>query len=488
MADGMHIVMLGGECVPFAKVGGLADVLGALPRELENLGFSVTIILPQYRSIDLARFGFERLHGLDSASFEIHRSTLPGTQVKVFLVGNPDFFGRAGIYTDPATGADYPDQADRWIFFQRSAMEFIRTALGQVDVLHSHDHQTGLVPAYLRRLYRTDSVFARTATVFTIHNMGYQGIFPSDTMVRTGFNRAEFFPLSPFEFFGRLNFMKVGVVFADVVTTVSETYAREIQQVGEFGYGLEGVLRSRAEPPIGILNGIDYEIWNPSRDSCLAATYSGAEFDGKRENKKALFREFGLDETRLDQPLLAMISRIDVQKGFDLLIAVLDDLLTYDVSFVLLGSGNKETESKLRTIAAAHPGQAGLKLDYNDRLAHLIEGGADVFLMPSKYEPCGLNQMYSMRYGTVPVVRATGGLADTVVEFDPATGLGTGFRFGPYDPFHFREAVLRALRYWDNKEMWRRIIGNGMKMDFSWARSARRYAEVYENVAKRYRP
>jgi starch synthase len=487
MADGMHIVMLGGECVPFAKVGGLADVLGALPRELEKLGFSIDVILPQYRSIDLARFGFEPVTGLGFTSFEIHRSTLPDSQVEVFLVGNPLFFGRAGIYTDPATGADYPDQADRWIFFQRSAMDFIRTALGPVDVLHCHDHQTGLIPAYLQRFYRSDPVFARTSTVFTIHNMGYQGVFPGDTMARTGFNPAEFFPLSAFEFYGMLNFMKVGVVFADAVTTVSETYAREIQQSGEFGYGLEAVLRSRAEPPIGILNGIDYEIWNPSKDPCLAATYSVVEFARKQENKKALFREFGLDEARLAQPLLGMISRIDVQKGFDLILAVLDDLLSYDVTFVLLGSGNKETENKLRAIVAAHPGQAGLRLDYNDSLAHLIEGGADIFLMPSKYEPCGLNQMYSMRYGTVPVVRATGGLADTVVEFDPAMGIGTGFRFGPYDPFHFREAVLRALRYWESEDAWGRIIRNGMTMDFSWARSARRYGEVYESLASRSR-
>jgi len=482
---GASIVMLAGECVPFAKVGGLADVLGALPRELEKLGFQVTIIIPKYGSIDLARFGFQKLTEFDSASFEVHRSTLPGSSVPVYLVGNDTFFGRRGIYTDPETGWDFPDQADRWIHFQRSAMDFISAALGPVDVLHCHDHQAGLIPGYLERLYRSHPAFAQAGTVFTIHNMGYQGVFPGDTMPRTGFNTAEFFPLSPFEFYGMLNFMKVGAVFADSVTTVSETYAREIQQSPEFGYGLEGVVRSRVEPPIGILNGIDYQVWDPSTDSTLFANYSCENLAGKRINKEGLFREFGLDASRIDRPLLAMISRIDVQKGFDLVVAVLDDLLSQEIAFILLGSGNKETERQLATVFAGHPGKASFTAGYNDGLAHRIEAGADIFLMPSKYEPCGLNQMYSMRYGTVPVVRATGGLADTVREFNPETREGTGFRFVPYDPFHFKEAITRALRYWDNKELWRDIISNCMQADFSWARSASRYADVYENVRKR---
>ena len=482
----MHIVMLAGECVPYAKVGGLADVLGSLPHELENLGYSVSIIIPRYRSIDLAKFGFEPLSGFTFESFDVHRSILPGSDAQVFLIGNDGFFGRRGIYTDPVTGWDFPDQADRWIFFQRSAMEFISAVFSKVDILHCHDHQTGLAPAYLQRFYRGHPTLARTGTVFTIHNMGYQGVFPADTMARTGFNPSEFFPLSPFEFYGMLNFMKVGVVFADALTTVSETYAQEIQQSAEFGYALEGVVRSRLDPPVGILNGIDYEAWNPASDPFLAAHYTPNDLEGKRKNKQAVLREFGLDEARLDRPLLAVISRIDVQKGMDLLIGVLGDLLTQDVTFVMLGAGNKETESQIETIVAAHPRKAALKLGYDDRLAHVIEAGADIFLMPSKYEPCGLNQMYSMHYGTVPVVRTTGGLADTVQEFDPNTGKGTGFRFGPYDSLHFKEAINRALRYWADKRAWRRIISNGMEWDFSWARSARRYAELYEKVRSRY--
>jgi starch synthase len=244
-------------------------------------------------------------------------------------------------------------------------------------------------------------------------------------------------------------------------------------------------VRSRVEPPIGILNGIDYDTWDPSADALLYANYTTQDFAGKRANKEGLFRDFGLDVSRIDRPLLAMISRIDVQKGFDLVVTVLDELLSQELSFILLGSGNKETEKKLAAVIAGHPGKAVFASGYDDSLAHRIEAGADIFLMPSKYEPCGLNQMYSMRYGTVPVVRATGGLADTVREFNAETGEGTGFRFIPYDSFHFNEAITRALRYWENSEQWRSIVTNGMQSDFSWARSAMRYAEVYENVRKR---
>lgn len=480
----MHIVMLAGECVPYAKVGGLADVLGALPRELERLGFSVSIIIPRYRSIDVEKFGFEKIAGFDLPSFDVHRTVLPSSSTQVYLIGHDGFFGRRGIYTDPVTGWDFPDQADRWIFFQRSALEFMATSMEKVDVLHCHDHQTGLAPAYLERFYRGYPSLAATASVFTIHNMGYQGVFPADTMARTGFNTAEFFPLSPFEFFGMLNFMKVGVVFANAVTTVSPTYALEIQQSKEFGYGLEGVVRSRMEPPIGILNGIDYDLWNPASDASLAAPYTSDDLDGKQRNKVAVLREFDLDDRRLDRPLLAMISRIDAQKGIDLLIGVLRDVLAQDVAFVMLGAGNKDAENQIGRIVSEFPAKAALRASYDDRLAHLIEAGADIFLMPSKYEPCGLNQMYSMRYGTPPVVRATGGLADTVQEFDPLTGTGTGFRFGPYDSLPFKEAIARSLRYYADKPMWRRIMANGMASDFSWARSARRYADLYERFRK----
>lgn len=478
----MHIVMLAGEAVPFAKVGGLADVMGALPPELEKLGFAVSILIPRYRSIDLQKFGFEPVLRLETLPFDVHRSVLPGSKVSVFLIGNDAFFDREGIYTDPATRHDYADQADRWIFFQQSAMEFIRFGFSEVDILHCHDHQTALIPAYLQRFYRDYASLQKTGSVLTIHNMGYQGVFPGSTMGRSGFDYGEFYPMSPFEFHGSMNFMKVGIVFADAVTTVSETYAREIQSSDEFGFGLQGVLRDRTDPPIGILNGIDYDIWNPATDTLLPAHYSPDQMEGKQANKQALLKEFGLEQASKDRPLLGMISRIEAQKGFDLLAPILEEVLQQDVAFVLLGNGNKEIENELQAIAARHPGRAGVRLGFNNQLAHLIEAGADVFLMPSKYEPCGLNQMYSMHYGTVPVVRATGGLADTVQEFDPATGDGTGFRFDEYSADAFKSAIARALDCWKDRQSWSRMVRNGMLANFSWSRSAQRYADLYERV------
>jgi starch synthase len=487
----LHVVMIAGECVPFAKVGGLGDVIGALPRALEKLGVATTIVIPRHKVIDLAKFGFEPYPvpgtgtvplGFENVPYDVHRSKLPGTSVDVFLIGSDRFFDRPGVYVDPATGKDYPDQADRWIFFQRAVMEFFKTASPAPNILHCHDHQTGLIPAYLRKFYRSDQSFGHTRSIFTIHNMGYQGLFPRDAMVRAGLNDAEFYPTGPFEFYGLMNFMKAGIVYSDLVTTVSPSYAREIQEK-EFGYGLEGVLRQRSQHLIGILNGIDNEIWNPATDALIARTYGPDDLSGKQENKKALMQKFGLDPSNLKWPLLAMISRIDVQKGFDLLVSILDRLLAKDLYFVLLGSGNKETEGYLRTIIDRHPGKAGMRFEFDNGSAHIAEAGADIFLMPSKYEPCGLNQMYSLRYGTVPVVRRTGGLADTVTEYDPATKQGTGFVFTGYDAEQFKAAIERALAMWSKKRDWKRLVLNGMKRDFSWTESAKEYVKAYGQIS-----
>lgn len=478
MGSGLHVTMIAGEAVPFAKVGGLADVIGALPVALEKFGLSVRVIIPKYRSIDVEKFGFENVDG------NVYRSTMPNSTVEVFLIANDWYFDRDGIYVDAATGKDYPDHADRWIFFQRAAMDVVRSRPPAPDIIHCHDHQTGLIPAYLRKFYRIDPAFTHTRSVFTIHNLGYQGLFPRETMTRAGFNDSEFYPTSPFEFYGLMNVMKVGITYADLVTTVSETYAREIQESKEFGYGLEGVLRERSRDLIGILNGIDDEAWNPATDRLIPATYSSFDFSGKIENKKALLRKYELDESHLDWPVAAMISRIDVQKGFDLVVTILEYLLSKNLYFVLLGTGNKETESYLRTIIARHKGKASIRFEFDNGSAHLTEAGADIFLMPSKYEPCGLNQMYSMRYGTVPVVRATGGLADTVREYNPATGEGTGFSFKDYDPEQLKAAVDRALALWPNREQWRRLMINGMRQDFSWKESAKKYLDAYTRVLK----
>jgi len=487
----MRVIMIAAECLPFAKAGGLGDVIGALPIQLEKLGVDVSICIPRYRTIDLDKFGFQPQAvpgetrvpiGSETFSYDLHVATLPGSSVKVFLIGNDHFFGRDGIYVDPYTGKDYPDQSDRWIFFDRAIMEFLQHQFPDADILHCHDQQTALIAAYLRKFYRRDNIFKTTGLVFTIHNLGYQGLFPREVMTRAGFNDAEFYPTSPFEFYGAFNFMKVGITYADLITTVSPTYGREIQGSREYGYGLEGVLRERSRDVAGILNGIDDRAWDPATDPLIPLNYNATNLAGKAEDRRALLSEFGLDPSRQDWPVLAMISRIDVQKGFDLLVTILDSLLAENLYFVLLGTGNKETEKYLRSVVDRHPGKGSIRFEFENRLAHLTEAGADIFLMPSKYEPCGLNQMYSLRYGTVPVVRATGGLADTVTEFDPATGEGTGFLFEDYDAAQFHAAVLRALALWPDKKSWARLMKNGMKQDFSWSRSAQKYISVYSRV------
>ncbi len=491
---GLHVIIVAGECVPYAQAGGLADVIGALPLALEKLGLSVTVVIPRHRIIDLPKFGFDPCPvpgegrvpvGFESISYDVYRSMMPQSSVEVFLVGNDRFFDRDGIYVDVSTGKDYPDQADRWIFFQRAVMDFLQTASPSPDILHCHDHQTGLIPAYLRKIYRGQRRYAGTRSVFTIHNMGYPGLFPREVMTRSGFNEAEFYPTSPFEFYGLLNFMKVGITYADLITTVSRTYACEIQQSKEYGYGLEGVLRERSGDLIGILNGIDDQLWNPENDRLIPVPYTASDLSGKLENKKALLRKFELDGSHLEWPVVAMISRIDVQKGFDLVMSILDYLLSKNLYFVLLGTGNKETEVYLQSVIQRHAGKAGIRFAFDNGSAHLTEAGADMFLMPSKYEPCGLNQMYSLRYGTVPIVRSTGGLADTVYEYDPLTGLGTGFCFSDYHPQPFKAAIDRALALWPDRFQWRRLMLNGMRQDFSWKESATKYVEAYERLIKR---
>jgi starch synthase len=481
----MRVVMIAGEATPYAKVGGLADVIGALPPQLEKLGVAVSILVPRYRTIDLQRHGFHPYPVSGDLNFDVQTTVLPQSSVRVFLIGINYYFDREGIYLDSATGLDYPDQADRWIAFQRAALEFVRVALSPVDILHCHDHQAALIPGYVRKLYSGHPGFSRTRTVLTIHNMGYQGIFPPSAMAKSGFDVAEFFPGSPFEYFGQLNFMKVGVVFADLVTTVSPKYAKEIEESSESSFGLNGVLNDRRDRVIGILNGIDYDVWNPLADLLIPARFSGRSeetLEGKTIDKRALLHAFGLGDSRMDKPLLSMLTRIDVQKGIDLLIDVLDELLDHDLSFVLLGTGNRESENALKQIASRHPGRMGIRLAYDESLSHLVFAGADMFLMPSKYEPCGLTQLYSMCYGTVPVVRATGGLADTVQDFDPVTGQGTGFSFSAYESGAFKEAVVRAVEVWNNKTLWRTLMKNGMASDFSWTRSAQQYLDAYQKL------
>src|SRR5437899_6039241 len=489
----LRVLMVAAECAPFAKAGGLADVLGALPLALEKLGVSMTIPIPRYGVIDPLKFGFEVFPspdggrvslGFQSVSYDIHRGQLPGSSVEVFPISNALLFVRLSIILNSTTGRDYPEQADRWIFFQPATMEFFNTRSPVPAILHCHDHQTGLIPAYLLRFYRGDQGFRTTRSIFTIHNIGYQGLFPREVLFRAGFSDSESYPLSSFQFYGMVNFMKVGIEYADLITTVSPTYAREIQESSEFAFGLEGVLRQRSHRLLGILNGIDDELWNPEKDPLIPGNYSRTTLDDKVADKKALLQKYELDASHSDWPLLAMISRIEAQKGFDLVVSILEDLLAKDLYFVLLGSGNKETEAYLRTIIKRHPRKASIRFEFDNGSAHVVEARADILQMRPTYEPCSLNQMYSLHYGTVPGVRKTVRLADTIREFDAAKGEGTEFVFSDYDPEQFKAAIDRALALWPWRTKWRQLMRNGMRLDLSWKESARKYVEAYVRLRK----
>lgn len=477
------------EAVPFAKTGGLADVAAALPRALADAGCDVRVALPAYRTVDLDRFGFRPLGrasvplGPTGAEVGFLEGRLPGTAVPVYLVSHPPSFDRPGLYGED--GADYEDNLERFTVFGRGVLALVHHVRWSPDVIHCQDWQTALLPVWLR-VNPAPPVLADAATVLTVHNLAYQGLFPADRWEVTGLPRDLFTPRA-LEFYGRINLLKGGLVFADLVTTVSEQYAREIQ-TPEFGCGLDGVLRDRAQDLVGILNGVDYTVWDPSVDAYIPARYSAEDLSGKATCKAALQRRFGL-EPDPEIPLLGMVSRLVDQKGLDLVAATADTIVGLDTEFVLLGTGEPRYHELFREVQACYPSRVSVTIGFDEPLAHQIEAGADIFLMPSRFEPSGLNQLYSMRYGTVPVVRRTGGLADSVVDATPeavARGTATGFVFDAYEPDAFLDAVKRALWAYRDRTLWRQLQVTGMGQDFSWGRSARRYVEVYARaVAKR---
>jgi starch synthase len=487
------IAHVASEMAPLVKVGGLADVVGALAEEQARAGHRVIVVLPRYAGVRLPA-GWERRPfgacdvpwgmGREPARFE-WVSAPGGPQVLlVEHLGERRFFERPGVYDDPRTGEGYPDQAERYLFFSRAALEGLKLLRERVDVVHAHDHQAAWVPCLVRTHEAYELAFGDVATVLTIHNLGYQGIHDSWVLGLAGFGLEQFYPGGPFEFWGRVNFLKVGLAFADAITTVSPRYAREIQESGEFGLGLEGVLRRRASDLHGILNGIDTEVWNPARDPHLVESYDADHLDAKAKTRAALASEAGFPAAP-EWPIIGMVSRLAEQKGFDLVDSAAVELMRLDARLVVLGSGQPHYHEMLRRLAASNPGRVHFREGYDDALAHRIEGGADLFLMPSRYEPCGLNQMYSLRYGTAPVVRATGGLADTVEEFDPLTRRGTGFRFDRFEAAEMLSALRRALAIQRQPALWRTLQRNGMEMDFSWRRSAARYESLYLDARAR---
>lgn len=488
-ASPLKVLFVSSEAAPFAKTGGLADVVGALPRELARMGHQVRLVLPRYGTIDGAAHGLKEwgrlavptAAGVVSAVVEVGR--LSGSDVQVFTLGHDPFFARQGFYGE--AGADYPDNLERFAFFCRAAMEllsaFAKVSRWTPDVLHAHDWQAALSVVYLKSLYAKRPEFKKLGSLLTVHNLGYQGLFPAADFSKTGLGPELFMPKT-LEFYGQVNLLKGGMVFADLLTTVSPTYSREIQ-TPEFGFGLDGVLRERRDRLSGVVNGIDVEAWNPETDLHLSAHYSASDLAGKRRCKEALQRELTLPVREV--PLLAVISRFTPQKGLDLVAAVLPELMRLDVQVALLGTGDPPLELQFQSFRMRYPDKIGVRIGFDDALAHAIEAGADMFLMPSRYEPCGLSQLYSLRYGTVPVVRKTGGLADTVVAYTPRTaadGQATGFAFNEATPDALLTTILLALRVYADRAEWTGLMKAGMETDVSWVKSAEAYVTLYQRA------
>jgi len=483
----MHIVFASSECVPFAKTSGLADVVGALPPELVKLGHQVTVYLPLYAGV--------RRHLQGKWKYAVRSITIPfeyynrfvgivdggkRAGVQYYFVDCPELFDRKELYGPQ--GSEFPNNWERFGLFCRAVLEASKQ-LGVPQVFHVHDWQAALIPVYLRTLYAADTELNRAGVVLTIHNAGYQGWFPPATTQRLLFPW-ELFTMDKVEHFDTFNFLKGGMVFSDILTTVSRKYAEEIQ-TPPFGYKLDSVLRGRAADLRGILNGVDYAQWSPATDHNLVAHYTPENLAGKKECRADLLHAFGLEKVADTTPVIGIVSRFASQKGFDLVEKIADQLAERDVVVVALGTGEAHYERFFRDWAFRLPAQVGVQIRYDDAIAHKIEAGSDIFLMPSHYEPCGLNQIYSLKYGTVPVVHATGGLDDTIEEFKPAQGTGTGFKFNSYTPESLLAAIDKALMAFQYKEAWKRLMHNGMAKDYSWVQPAKEYVAVYEEAAKR---
>ncbi len=487
----MNILLATSEAVPFAKTGGLADVCGALPIELARLGHKPVVVMPAYRKVQYCRQPIKPL-GIDfiipigskTVTGHLQESALPGSDVPVYLIEQDQYFDRDELYS--VDGKDYIDNCERFVFFCRAALEAIRLLELEVDVLHANDWQTGLIPAYLKVEYARKPGYERIAGLFTVHNMSYQGSFWHWDMLLTGLDW-RYFNWRELEFHGKLNLLKTGLVFADSINTVSPRYAQEIQ-TAPLGCRLEGVLQHRRDVVSGIINGIDAKEWDPGSDPHLAANYDvNSVGEGKPVCKAALQKELGLP-VKPDAPLIGLIGRLTDQKGCNLVVEVIQRWVgENDAQWVVLGTGLPKYHKLFAMLTERFPAKVAARLEFSDLLAHRIEAGADIFLMPSRFEPCGLNQLYSLKYGAVPVVRATGGLADTIVGVgnSPAGAEPNGFSFQEYSALALDETLRKACEMYRQPDQWRKLIETGMRQDWSWARSAREYVKLYEETVRR---
>ncbi|MBI3872112.1 MAG: glycogen synthase GlgA [candidate division Zixibacteria bacterium] len=484
----MRVLYLSSEVVPFSKTGGLADVAGALPEALAQLGCEIRVLSPHYSG---QKGGKQRTVSATTVPITVPINGRPqsltlqtladgSSNVRHYFAEHAGYFSRASLYVDPATGRDYPDNDERFVFLSRGALEWMRVDRWRPDIIHLNDWQTATTAAFLALLYRDDPALVQARTILTVHNLAYQGLFDAERFEVLGLDPGLFFPTSPFEFWGKIGFLKTGLVYADKLNTVSPTYAREIQSSPEFGCGLEGLLRERRADLSGILNGIDDAVWNPATDSLIPQTFTPAAPAGKKANKRYLLELCGFAKSRQDRPLIGMISRLADQKGFDLVAEAAQRIFALDVNLVLLGTGDPAFHTLFEEWNKRFATQFRAFLTFDNKLAHQIEAGSDMFLMPSRYEPCGLNQMYSLRYGTVPIVRATGGLADTVFDADDDAKRGNGFVFVDYTAEAMLAAVRRAVTAYGAPKRWATLMKRGMETDFSWRRSAQDYIALYE--------
>jgi starch synthase len=477
----MHVAFAASEGVPFSKTGGLADVVGALPRALAAQGHQITVYLPRYRQTKLTD-PRTVVRSITVPYDDKYRfcSVVAGPSVNgvsYYFIDYPPYFDRDALYGTPA--GDYPDNAERFAMFSRAVIEASKI-VGSPQIFHCHDWQSALVPVMLRTFYAEDPAFKDVANVFTIHNMGYQGLFPAEILPLLMLPW-DLFTITKMEFFGQVNFLKGALVYSDFVTTVSRKYSQEIQTT-EYGFGLEGVLRNRAATVTGILNGVDYDEWSPETDKYVSTKYSPKDLAGKAKDKQDLLQTFGISNADAKLPVIGIVSRFAAQKGFDLIAQVMDRLAREDMILVVLGTGDKEYEEMFLRLQKQFPQKIAVKVAYDNTIAHKIEAGADMFLMPSRYEPSGLNQIYSLKYGTVPIVRATGGLDETIEPWDARTGKGTGFKFYEYNGESLLLTVKAALQAFRDQGSWQVLMRNGMARDFSWGASAKEYVKVYERA------
>lgn len=488
----LKILFVTSELFPFMKTGGLADVSAALPQMLTELGHEVRIVVPKYGAIDTRKYKIHEVVRLKDISvkigekdviFSLRSSFLPSQRVRVqiYFLDNQEYFGsRKSLYTDPMSGTDYKDNDERFILLAKSVFQLIKLLGWVPDIIHSNDWQCGLIPAYHKNMFASESPFDKIKNIFTIHNLSYQGIFPASTFEKTELPETLANDKGSL-MNGKFNFLKNGILYADYLTTVSEGYAKEIVNKKEVGLDLHPCLAKRKNSLTGIINGIDTSVWNPQTDKFIPHKFSFETIAKKLDNKKILVERFGLpfDETT---PVIGIISRLNDFKGIDLIVEAFEELMKMKIQLVLLGTGDKKYQTAFEKLTKKHSDKFASYLGFNDDLAHLIEAGSDMLLMPSQFEPCGLNQMYSLVYGTIPIVRETGGLGDTVFAFDEKTGEGNGFVFQKYESAALLKEVKRAVKLFQEQKLWAKIIKNGMKSDFSWKSSAKKYIELYKTV------